>query len=302
MDQPAASSSAASASTGEFQKVESQMSTLNPKGSPTEIPSSGIITDSPKFAEEERLADEHEENAPAASAVGPSDSASQQHVKTPSVVGTPEKRIESGHLGHAETAAAAAQLTNRDPFIGDDPWGKGNNTSGNEPNNQVRIGDRQTRWHRPGKGPEAAPQQADGYNDGWYGWGKGQTPPSQTLNIYCHDPNAGASGDGRNNKGWTERGAKGASWHSSSWGSAGQDDQAQLGTRPAAATVSQPAGSGVTNALRSHLQNPDSQYAEGGDKYVTMADLHNALSQYLGQSTSRSNCLTSASCNGKAGA
>ena len=97
-DPPPASSSAASASTGEFQKVESQMSTLNPKGSPTEIPSSGIITDSPKFAEEEKLADEHEEIVPAASAVGPSDSASQQQVKTPSVVGTPEKRIESGHF------------------------------------------------------------------------------------------------------------------------------------------------------------------------------------------------------------
>ena len=71
MDPPPASSSAASASTGEFQKVESQMSSLNPKGTPTEIPSSGIITDAPKFAEEERMADEHEEVVPAASAVGP---------------------------------------------------------------------------------------------------------------------------------------------------------------------------------------------------------------------------------------
>ena len=63
MDEPVASPSAASGSTGEFQKVESQMSTLNPKGSPTEIPSSGIITDAPKFAEEERLAKIAEEKA-----------------------------------------------------------------------------------------------------------------------------------------------------------------------------------------------------------------------------------------------
>ena len=97
MEHPPASSSAASASTGEFQKVESRVSPLNPKGSPTEIPSTGIITDAPKFAEEEGIADDHEEAVPAASVVNPSDSASQQNAKTPSV-GTPEKKIESGHF------------------------------------------------------------------------------------------------------------------------------------------------------------------------------------------------------------
>ena len=100
-------------------------------------------------------------------------------------------------------------------------------------------------------------------------------------------------------KGWTDKGDKGANWQPGAWGSAGQDDQGLQGTRPVAPTVSQPAGSGVITALRSHLQSPT---VDEPNKYVTMADLKEVLSQYLGQSISQSNCITTASCNGKSGA
>ena len=93
------------------------------------------------------------------------------------------------------------------------------------------------------------------------------TQPSQSINIYCQDRN---SGDGRYEKGWTDKGAKGANWQPGTWGSAGQEDQGQQGTRPVAPTVSQPAGSGVITALRSHLQ---SSTDDEPNKYVTIGEL-----------------------------
>ena len=53
MEHQPASSSAASGSTGEFQKVESAVGSLNPQGKKTEMPSSGIISELPVFPEEE---------------------------------------------------------------------------------------------------------------------------------------------------------------------------------------------------------------------------------------------------------